>query len=182
MATATASSDQSGWTTVVKKAYVPPAARAAAAKKEAEEEAKKPLNLASESLFPTLGKAASKSAPPAKTTSWGSGKTGVQLAKQLVELDKQTEEQRAAAEEKLKALEGWYSLPLPNGDKEYMIACAESIFAQEREGARILALEEIGCYGGPPHRRTLSHTPAVAISNFEGLEDFASDLEEESSE
>ena len=95
------------WTTVTSKksaAYVPPSMRAA----KAAEDAKKPLNLASETLFPSLGAAA-----PAPKGAWAAKVNFKQKVEQLIEKDKQTAEEKAVAEEERKAMEGWEVLAMP---------------------------------------------------------------------
>lgn len=139
------------WTTVTSKktkpavaAYVPPSMRAAAATKAAAEDAKKPLNLASEILFPSLG--AVVSAPKG---AWASKTNFKEKVEQLIEKDKQTAEEKALAEEERKAMEGWEVFEMPKLTTEWAEAWHKYIAYHNAEERRIAALIDMGLYLEP---------------------------------
>jgi hypothetical protein len=145
------------WTTVTSKkrsaavvdapksaAYVPPSMRAAVAARAAAEEAKKPLNFKSESLFPSLGGAA-----VAPKGAWASKTNFKQKVEELIEKDKQTAEEKAAAEEASRAMEGWVVLVKPTLNAETGEAWDNYIGWHNREERRIAALIDMGLYLEP---------------------------------
>ena len=134
-------------------AYVPPSMRTAAAAAEA----KKPLNLASETLFPSLG--GKVAAAPAAANSWASRVNFKQKVEELIVKDKETAEEKVAAEEERKAMEGWEVLYMPKGlTPDYIFAFNTYIGARDREADRIANLIELGLYTEPvktpPARRS----------------------------
>lgn len=145
------------WTTVTNKkreaavvdapksaAYVPPSMRAAAAAKAAAEEAKKPLNFKSETLFPSLGGAA-----VAPKGAWASKTNFKQKVEDLIEKDKQTAEEKAAAEEASRAMEGWTVLQKPVPNAAFCESWNNYIGWHNREERRIAALIDMGLYLEP---------------------------------
>jgi hypothetical protein len=160
------------WTTVTSKkaaaaAYVPPSMRAA---KAAAEDAKKPLNLASEILFPSLGTAA-----PAPKGAWAAKVNFKQKVEELIEKDKQTAEEKALAEEERKAMEGWEVFEMPKLTTEWAEAWHKYIAYHNAEERRIAALIDMGLYLEPivePKKYVPSKTTLADIdSETESIED-----------
>lgn len=125
-------------------AYVPPSMRAAAAAKAAAEEAKKPLNFQSQTLFPSLGGSA-----PAVKGAWASKTNFKQKVEELIEKDKQTAEEKAAAEEASRAMEGWEVLEMPKLNAEWGEAWNTYIAFHNAEERRLAALIDMGLYLEP---------------------------------
>jgi hypothetical protein len=137
MAQAINTSSDGEWTTVnVKKGYVPPHLRTK------ETTMAKPLSLADEDDFPTLGGTSTQKSVAAKAnnpfslnlseefTALGSSSkfapgfhlkaSFTQKIKNLIEIEQQNEADRAAAEERKKELEGFVALPLTFTPERYM--------------------------------------------------------------
>ena len=164
------------WTTVTSKkpaaaAYVPPSMRAATAV----EDAKKPLNFASEALFPSLGGTAS-----APKGAWAAKVNFKQKVEELIVKDKQTVEEKVIAEEERKAMEGWEVLRMPKLNADWGEAWNNYIAAKDREADRIASLIELGLYI-EPIVRPKNHVPS-RTSRFEVYDleiDAAEDEQEE---
>jgi len=100
-------SDANGWTTVAPKktnSYIPPHLRKAAA----EVEKKKPLDMNSRELFPTLCTGPVQST----VTTWDSKKSFKEKIDGLIALEAMTEREKQQREEAKRAMEGWATLSL----------------------------------------------------------------------
>jgi len=96
-----------GWTPVGPKkasSYVPPHLRKAVA----EAEKKKPIDMNSRELFPTLCTAPVQSV----MTTWDSKKSFKEKIDGLIALEAMTEREKQLREEAKRAMEGWVTLPL----------------------------------------------------------------------
>ncbi len=151
------------WTTVTSKkggnGYVPPHLRAKAAAAAAEEEKKKPVDMKSITMFPTLG--GPKDFDSSKNV-WGGPVSFKEKIDELIAYEARTEQEKEAAEEARRALEGFVRLPLkitPEFIKKYNDTLAAAI---ERE----LAQEYTG---GPPYYADSSYT--VLDADYETEED-----------
>lgn len=162
--------------------YIPPSQRAAAAAGMAAVEAKKPLNLASETLFPSLG--GKVAAAPAAANSWASRVNFKQKVEQLIVKDKETVEEKVAAEEERKAMDGWERLYIPKLTSDYIFAFNTYIGARDREADRIANLIELGLYTEPvtPPPRKLSPLRNPAVFKPSEFEDYESPDEFEQEE
>ncbi len=129
------------WTTVTNKkgGYVPPHMRAKAAAEAAEAEKKKPIDIKNVAMFPSLGGARAPSTPK---TSWDGPVSFKEKIDELIAYEARTEQEKEAAEEARRALEGFVSLPLkitPEFIKKYndtLAAAIEREIAQETYGTK----------------------------------------------
>ena len=129
------------WTTVTSKkgssGYVPPHLRAKVAAEAAEAEKKKPIDVTSAAMFPTLG------GPKVSTTNasmWGGPVSFKEKIDELIAYEARTEQEKEAAEEARRAMDGFVSLSLkitPEFIKKYndtLAAAVERELAQEYSG------------------------------------------------
>lgn len=98
------------WTTVSKKGgYIPPHLRAKLAAEAAEAEKKRPLDVTSKTMFPTLG---SKKAEPASDSKWSGPVSFKTKIDELIAYEARSELEKEAEAEARRALEGFVRLPL----------------------------------------------------------------------
>ncbi len=119
------------WTTVTSKkggnGYVPPHLRAKAAAEAAEAEKKKPIDIKNTAMFPSLG---GPKAPSSSSNSWSGPVSFKEKIDELIAYEARTEQEKEAAEEARRALEGFVSLPLkitPEFIKKYNDTLAAAI-------------------------------------------------------
>ncbi len=138
-----------------KAVYVPPSARSVV-------DTKKPLDLQNETLFPSLG-----SSGPALKGAWAQKSNFKQTVEQLIVKDKQTVEEKIAAEEERRAMEGWASLAMPKLNADWCSAFHRYIGAHDREADRTTNLVDLGLYVKPIDiPKTLSKGIVVRDAEF----------------
>ena len=129
------------WTTVTSKkggnGYMPPHMRAKAVAEAAEAEKKKPIDIKNMAMFPTLG---GTKTPSTSNTTWDGPVSFKEKIDELIAYEARTEQEKEAAEEARRALEGFVSLSLkitPEFIKKYndtLAAAVERELAQEYSG------------------------------------------------
>jgi hypothetical protein len=122
------------WTTVSKKGgYVPPHLRAKLAADAAEAEKKKPLDVKSMTMFPSLGP---KKAADSAESKWSGPVSFKEKIDELIAYEARSEIEKEAAEEARRALEGFVRLPLkitPDFIKKYNTTLANAVEREKQE-------------------------------------------------
>ena len=131
------------WTTVSKKGgYVPPHLRAKLAAEAAEAEKKRPLDVTSKTMFPTLG---SKKAEPASDSMWSGPVSFKTKIDELIAYEARSELEKEAEAEARRALEGFVRLPLKIGPDFINKYNATLAAATEREKEEELMGSSVYC-------------------------------------
>ena len=125
------------WTTVSKKGgYVPPHLRAKLAADAAEAEKKKPLDVKSMTMFPSLGPKKAAEVDEAAESKWSGPVSFKTKIDELIAYEARSEIEKEAAEEARRALEGFVRLPLkitPDFIKKYNATLAAAVEREKQE-------------------------------------------------
>ncbi len=125
------------WTTVSKKGgYVPPHLRAKLAAEAAEAEKKKPLDVKSMSMFPSLGPKKVAEVAEASESKWSGPVSFKEKIDELIAYEARSEIEKEAAEEARRALEGFVRIPLkitPDFIKKYNTNLANAVEREKQE-------------------------------------------------
>jgi len=122
------------WTTVSKKGgYVPPHLRAKLAADAIEAEKKRPLDVNSVSMFPSLGP---KKKEPASDSKWSGPVSFKTKIDELIAYEARSELEKEAEAEARRALEGFVRLPLkitPEFIQKYNVTLAAAVEREKQE-------------------------------------------------